>query len=136
MHFLFCNKYNTIKDDGVRLLSKILGYKFNHGSRLAQFPARFLHAAYVMVMKGEKVNLCDIIQMHLLDNIAKLRYFSNLLSTFSVMETQEVFNISDKPRYTFKKHPFISLLDDPIRAFFENAAKCSSCQGHKKLYSL
>ena len=54
-------KVNSIQDDGVRLLSKILGYKFNHGSRIDSVPTRFLHATYVMAMKGEKVNLYDII---------------------------------------------------------------------------
>ena len=54
-------KVNSIQDDGVRLLSKILGYKFNHGSRLDSVLARFLHVAYIMAMKEEKVNLCDII---------------------------------------------------------------------------
>ena len=33
--------------------------------------------------------------------------------------TQEVFDISDRPRYTFKKHLFISLLDDPIGSFLQ-----------------
>ena len=35
------------------------------------------------------------------------------------METQGVFDINDRPRYDFKKHPFISLLDDPIGAFLQ-----------------
>ena len=35
------------------------------------------------------------------------------------MERQEVFNISDRPRYNFKKHPFVSLLSDPIGAFLQ-----------------
>ena len=30
-----------------------------------------------------------------------------------------MFDISDRPRYTFKKHPFFSLLDDPIGAFLQ-----------------
>ena len=66
-------KVNSIQDDGVRLLSKILGYKFNHGSRIDSVLARFLHAAYVMATKGEKANLYDIIYTKLLDNIAKLK---------------------------------------------------------------
>ncbi|WP_233354903.1 hypothetical protein, partial [Vibrio cholerae] len=49
----------------------------------------------------------------------KLRYFSNFLSIFLVMATQGVFNISDRPRYNVKKHPFVSLLDDPIGAFLQ-----------------
>ena len=53
-------KVNSIQDDGVRLISKILGYKFNHGSRIDIVPIGFLHAAYLAV-KREDVNLCDII---------------------------------------------------------------------------
>lgn len=54
-------KVNNIQDDGVRNLRKILGYKFNHGSRIDLVLVGFLHVAYVMAIKGEKVNLCDII---------------------------------------------------------------------------
>ena len=54
-------KVNTIQDEGVRLLNKILGYKFSHGSRLDSIPTGLLHTTYVIVMKGEKVNLCKII---------------------------------------------------------------------------
>ena len=32
-------KFNSIQDDGVRLISKILGYKFNHESRIDLVPA-------------------------------------------------------------------------------------------------
>ena len=46
-------------------------------------------------------------------------YFSNFLSIFSEMERQEVFNVSNRPRYNFKKHQFVSLLDDPIGAFLQ-----------------
>ena len=35
------------------------------------------------------------------------------------MASQEVFNISNRPRYNFKKYPFVSLLDDPIGAFLQ-----------------
>ena len=48
-------KINTIQDDGVRLLSKILCYKFNHGSRIDSVQAIFLHVTYLMEVKGEKV---------------------------------------------------------------------------------
>ena len=54
-------KVSSIQDDGSRLLSEILGYKFNNECRIDSVLARFLHAAYVMAMKGEKVNLYDII---------------------------------------------------------------------------
>ena len=35
------------------------------------------------------------------------------------MERQEVYNVSSRPRYNFKRHPFISFLDDPIGAFLQ-----------------
>ena len=33
------------------------------------------------------------------------------------MARSSIYDISDRPRYKFKKHPFISLLDDPLHAF-------------------
>ena len=33
------------------------------------------------------------------------------------MASQRVYDVSDKARYEFKKHPFVSLLDDPVGAF-------------------
>ena len=49
-------KFNTIQDDEVRLICKILGYKYDHGSRIDSILVRFLHATY-MAVKGEEVNL-------------------------------------------------------------------------------
>ena len=60
-------------DKYVQLLSNILGYKFNHGSRIDLVPIAFLHAAYVMVTQRKKVNLCEIIATQLLDNIANVK---------------------------------------------------------------
>lgn len=33
------------------------------------------------------------------------------------MARQEVFNVRNRPKYNFKKHQFVSFLDDPIGAF-------------------
>ena len=35
------------------------------------------------------------------------------------MERKEVFNVNNRPRYNFKKYPFVSLLDDPIGEFLQ-----------------
>ena len=53
-------KVNSIQDDGVWLISKILYYKFNHGLRVDYVLARFIHIAYLVVHE-EEVNLCDIV---------------------------------------------------------------------------
>ena len=61
-------KVNLIQDDGVRLICKILGYKYNHGPIIDSIPTGFLHAGY-LVVRGEEVNMCDIVKTQLLDNI-------------------------------------------------------------------
>lgn len=35
------------------------------------------------------------------------------------MERQEVYNVSNRARYNFKKYPFVSLLNEPIGEFFQ-----------------
>ena len=57
------------------------------------------------------------------------------------MAREEVFNVSNKPRYNFKKHPFVSLLDDPIGAFsqvLENVLHVEDIRGyiHCKIESI
>ena len=50
MHFDRRNmKVNIIQDDGVRLIRKILGYKFNHGTRIDSVLIGFIHIAYLTV---------------------------------------------------------------------------------------
>ena len=66
-------KVDPIQDKGVKLLTKILGYKLNHGSRVNLVPIGFIHTTYVMVVERRKVNLCDIVRVHLLDNIVKIK---------------------------------------------------------------
>ena len=65
-------KVNSIQDEGVRVISKILGYKFNHSSRVDLVLAGFIHRVYV-VLNGEEVNLCKIVCTQLLDNILKMK---------------------------------------------------------------
>ena len=33
------------------------------------------------------------------------------------MESQSICDVNERPRYKFKKHPFVSLIDDPLGAF-------------------
>ena len=75
----------------MRLISKILGYKFNHGSRIDLVPIGILHAAYVMAVKGENVNLCDIIQKYLLDNISKIKKSKSIVFRFESLLTHIFF---------------------------------------------
>ena len=57
MHFDGRNmKVNSIQDDGIRMVRKILGHKFNHGLRIDLVPTGFLHAIY-LTRRGKDVNL-------------------------------------------------------------------------------
>ena len=47
-------RIDLIAETDVRVLSKIIGYKMNHSSRLNFVPAQFIHAAYLMTAKREK----------------------------------------------------------------------------------
>ena len=52
-----------------------------------------------------------------------------------------MFNVNDQPRYNFKRHPYVSLLDDPLRAFsqvLENVLHVEDIRGyiHCKIESI
>ena len=65
-------KVNNIQDEEVKVISKILGYKFNNSSSVDSIPAGFIHTTYVAV-HGEEVNLCEIVHTQLLENITKMK---------------------------------------------------------------
>ena len=69
------------------MLTKILGYKLNHGLRVKFVPHGFLHAAYVMAVERRKVNLCDITRLQLLDNIVKIKKSKSALFRFESLLT-------------------------------------------------
>ena len=73
-------KVNSIQDDGVRLIRKILGYKLNHGSRVDSVLEGFIHTSY-FVLRGKEVNLCDIVRTQLLDNISKIKKTKSMVFT-------------------------------------------------------
>ena len=89
-------KVNSIQDDVVRLLSKILGYKFNHRSKIDLVPSRFLHVAYVIAMKGENINIYDIIWTQLLDNIVNLKKKKSTIFKFESLLTHIFFYVVKK----------------------------------------
>ena len=81
------------------MISKILGYKFNHGSRIDSVPVGFLHVAYLAV-KDEEVNLCDISRTHLFDNISRIKKSRSTIFRFESLLTHIFF-------YKTKKFPRI-----------------------------
>ena len=90
---------NSIQDDGVRLICKILGYKYNHVSRIDSIPIGFLHAIYLAI-RSEEVNVCDIVRTQLLDNISQIKKSRSLVFIFESILTHIFF-------YAIKKFPCI-----------------------------
>ena len=93
-------KVNNIQDEGVRVISKILGYKYNHLSRLDSIIASFIHIAY-MEINGEEVNLCKIVHTQLLDNILKMKASIRTIFKFGSLLPHIFF-------YAVKRFPSIS----------------------------
>ena len=78
---------DPIQDKGVKLLTKILGYKLSQLSRVNCVLARFLHTTYVMVLERSKINLCDIFRVQLLDNVAKIKKKKSVVFRFESLLT-------------------------------------------------
>ena len=74
----------------MRVINKILGYKFNHSSRVDLVPASFIHTTYVAVHGGE-VNLCEIVHTKILDKIAKMKASRRTIFRFGSLLTHIFF---------------------------------------------
>ena len=93
-------KVNTIQDEEVNVISKILGYKFNSSSRVDIVLARFIHTTYVAV-NGKEVNLCKIVHTQLLENIMKMKTTRRTIFRFGSLLMHIFF-------YAVRKFPGIS----------------------------
>ena len=82
------------------MIRKILGYKFNHGSRVDLVLVGFIHELY-LVVNVEEVKLCDIVRTQFLDNISKMKASKRIVFRFGLLLTHIFF-------YVAKKFPSIS----------------------------
>lgn len=89
-------KVDMIYDIGVKVLIKMLGYKLNHSSRVNLVLVGFMHVAYVMVIEIRKVNMCEIVRIYLLDNIAKIKKTKNVVFRFESLLTNILFCATNK----------------------------------------
>ena len=58
-----------IRQQNVRLISKILGYKMHYSSRVNSVSVGIIHATYKTVKDNEHHDICEIIRVQLLDNL-------------------------------------------------------------------
>ena len=84
-------RIDLIKDIGVRVMRKIIGYKLNHSFRLNFVIEKFLHVAYLMVIKKKRVNLYEIVRLQLIDNIEKIKRSRSIVFRFESLSTHLFF---------------------------------------------
>lgn len=72
-----------------------MGYEYNHGSRIDSIPAGFLHVAQ-LVVKGEEVNMCDIVKTQLLENISRTKKSRSVVVKFESLLTHIFFYATKK----------------------------------------
>lgn len=65
----------------------------NYSSRVNSVPARFIRPTYLMIVKMEKVNMCEIVKQQLLDNIEKLKKTKNVVFVFDSLLTHLFFQL-------------------------------------------
>lgn len=75
-------KVDMIQDKGVKVLSRLFGYKLNHSSRVNDVTVGFMPATYIMEFEKRMVNLCEIVRTQLLDNIAKFKKNKNAVCIY------------------------------------------------------
>ena len=68
---------NAIKQDDVRLLSRIIAYSICASSKIDDLLARFLYIAYKICVDKEQVSLSEIIRMQLLESLEKIKRTKN-----------------------------------------------------------
>lgn len=85
-------RFDPIQDNGVRVLRKIARYKLNHSYRVNSVLVGFLHVVYVMVVEKNKVSMCEIIRVKLLESLAKLKKTKNVFFRFESLLTQLSFH--------------------------------------------
>ena len=68
---------NTIKQDDVRFMSRIIAYSICASSKIDELSAKFIYPTYNICVEKEQVNLNKILRMQLLENLEKIRRTKN-----------------------------------------------------------
>ena len=84
---------STIKQDGVRFLSRIIAYSICTSSKRDKLSAGFIYAAYKICVEKEQVNLSEIIRMQLLKNLEKIKRTKNGVFRFQSLINHIFFHV-------------------------------------------
>lgn len=96
-------RVNDVKDEHVRFISMILGYKTTHANQLNSVSSLCIKSAYDMVNNDAKIDVCEWLKDKLIDNLQKIKRdkkgtfrFGNLLVCLMLYLTKAVPGIGKK----------------------------------------
>lgn len=64
---------NTIRDDLVKYVCMVIGYKIFYASRMNFIPLVMVHATYRMIKENAKCDLCTYMKNQLLENLKLIK---------------------------------------------------------------
>ena len=84
---------NTIKQDDIRFLSRIIAYSVCASQRIDELLAGFIYVAYKICVEQEQVNLSEILRMQLLENLEKIKRTKNSVFRFQSLINHIFFHV-------------------------------------------
>lgn len=95
---------NTIKQDDVRLLSRIIAYSICVRSKIDELSTKFIYATYKICVEKEQVNLSEILRMQLLEKLEKIKRTKNGVFRFQSLINHIFFHV-------LKIFPYLLVID-------------------------
>lgn len=82
-----------IKEKDIKLMSMILGYRFQHTSRVNSLSVAIILAAIRLVRENGEFNLCEIMHAQLIDNIKAIKHDKTKIFRFGSLIIYMYFHI-------------------------------------------
>lgn len=90
-------RVNDVKDENVKFIIMVLGYKTTHTNRLNSVSSLCIKSAYDLVNNNAKIDICEWLKDELIENLKKIKgdkkgtfRFGNLLVCLMLYITKEV----------------------------------------------
>lgn len=84
---------NTIKQDDVRFLSRIIAYSLCASSKIDELLAGYIYVAYKICVEKKQVNLSEILRMQLLENLEKIKRTKSVVFRFQSLINHILFHV-------------------------------------------
>lgn len=86
----------SIKEKDIKLISMILGYRFQHTRRVNSVSAATILATIRLVRENGEFNLCEILRTQLIDNIRAIKHDKTKIFRFGSLIIYMYFHILGK----------------------------------------